>query len=125
MLQAIRNVDYVILLCQDLSRMREFYHEKLGFPIYRVLNGWIELRVGAVLLTLRERGRSYDGAKGEDHAEVQLAFRVTPAQVDSCYAELLERRVEILEPPECSASGHKTLFFRDPEGNILEIYADL
>src|ERR1700722_5542023 len=122
MLQAIRNVDYVILLCQDLGRMRHFYHEPLGFPIYRVLEGWIELRVGAVLLTLRERGRAYDGVKAGDHAGVQLAFRVTPAQVDSCYAELLARQVEILESPECSASGHRTFFFRDPEGNILEIY---
>jgi catechol-2,3-dioxygenase len=125
MLQAIRNVDYVILLCESLTRMRDFYHETLGFPIYRALDGWIELRVGAVLLTLRERGRSYDGVKAHDHASVQLAFRVTPAQVDSCYAELLARQVEILEPPEYSKSGHKTLFFRDPEGNILEIYADM
>jgi catechol 2,3-dioxygenase-like lactoylglutathione lyase family enzyme len=125
MLQAIRNVDYVILLCQDLARMRAFYHETLGFPVYRTLEGWVELRVGAVLLALRKRGRSYDGVKVGDHAGVQLAFRVTPVQVDTCYAELLARQVEILEPPECRASGHKTLFFRDPEGNILEIYADL
>jgi lactoylglutathione lyase len=125
MLQAIRNLDYVVLLCQDLARMRSFYHETLGFPIYRTLDGWIELRVGSVLLTLRNRGRSYDGIKAGDHAGVQLAFRVTPGQVDSCHMELLARQVEILQPPQCSESGHKTLFFRDPEGNILEIYADL
>jgi catechol 2,3-dioxygenase-like lactoylglutathione lyase family enzyme len=125
MLSAIRNVDYVILLCQDLVRMRDFYHGTLGFPIYRALHGWIELRVGAVLLTLRERGRSYDGVKQGDHAGIQLAFRVTPAQVDACHDELRARQVEILEPPENSPSGHRTLFFRDPEGNILEIYADL
>jgi catechol-2,3-dioxygenase len=125
MLHAIRNVDYVILLCQNLGLMRDFYHETLGFPIYRVLDGWIELRVGAVLLTLRQRGRSYDGVKVGDHADVQLAFRVTPAQVDSCYAELVARQVDILEPPQFSKSGHKTVFFKDPEGNILEIYADV
>jgi lactoylglutathione lyase len=125
MLQAIRNLDYVILLCQDLGRMRSFYHDTLGFPIYRELEGWIELRVGAVLLTLRQRGRPYDGIKVGEHAGVQLAFRVTPSQVDSCHAELLSRGVEILEPPRSRESGHRTLFFRDPEGNILEIYADL
>ena len=125
MLQAIRNLDYVVLLCQDLGRMRAFYQDTFGFPIYRELEGWLELRVGAVLLTLRQRGRPYDGVKTGDHAGVQLAFRVTPAQVDSCHAELLARQVEILEPPHCSASGHKRFFFKDPEGNILEIYADL
>jgi catechol-2,3-dioxygenase len=125
MLHAIRNVDYVILLCQDLGRMRDFYHQTLSFPIYRTLGGWVELRVGAVLLTLRERGRAYDGDKAGDHACVQLAFRVTPAQVDSCYTELLARQVDILEPPKNSPSGHRTVFFKDPEGNVLEIYADL
>src|SRR2546430_16974200 len=112
MLQAIRNLDYVVLLCQDLDRMRDFYHDTLGFPIYRTLDGWIELQVGAVLLTLRKRARSYDGVKTVNHADVQLAFRVTPGQVESCYVELLARQVEILEPPQHSKSGHKTLFFR-------------
>src|SRR5262245_25116717 len=125
MLQAIRNVDYVVLLCENLDRMRAFYHGTLGFPIYRMRQGWIELRFGAVLLTLRERGRAHDGVKTGRHAGVQLAFRVTPAQVDSCYDELLARQVEILDPPRCLESGHKALSFRDPEGNILEIYADL
>ena len=41
------------------------------------------------------------------------------------YRELLEKQVEILEPPRDWSYGHRTLFFRDPEGNILEIYADI
>jgi hypothetical protein len=41
MLQVIRNLDYDILLCQDLARMRSFYHNPgaaadggcdVGFP---------------------------------------------------------------------------------------------
>ena len=76
MLRAIRNLDYVILLCQDLGRMRAFDHDTLGFPIYRELEGWIEPRVGAALLTLRGRGRPYDRVKAGEHAGVQLAFRV-------------------------------------------------
>jgi catechol-2,3-dioxygenase len=33
--------------------------------------------------------------------------------------------VKILEPPQDKDYGHRTLFFKDPEGNILEIYADI
>jgi catechol 2,3-dioxygenase-like lactoylglutathione lyase family enzyme len=51
----------VILLCDDLQRMRAFYHGALGLRIERDWDGWLELRVGAVLLTLRSRGRPYDG----------------------------------------------------------------
>lgn len=125
MLPGIHTLDYVVLLCEDLSRMKAFYHETLGFPIERDWEGWVEMRVGSVLLTLRRRGRIYDGPKTPDAASLQLAFRVEPAEVYGCYNELLERQVEILEPPRDHDYGHRTLFFRDPEGNILEIYAEI
>jgi glyoxylase I family protein len=105
--------------------MKAFYHETLGFPIERDWDDWIEMRAGAILLTLRKRGRPYDGSKHPYSASVQLAFRVAPPEVDQCYAELLHMQVEILEPPRDQDYGHRTLFFKDPEGNILEIYADI
>jgi catechol 2,3-dioxygenase-like lactoylglutathione lyase family enzyme len=125
MVSNIRSLDYVILLCDDLQRMRAFYHGTLGLRIERDWDGWLELRVGAVLLTLRSRGRPYDGQKPRGTAGVQLAFRVSPPEVDACYTELLEKGVEILDAPRDQEYGHRTMFFRDPEGNILEIYADI
>jgi catechol-2,3-dioxygenase len=125
MLSHIRNLDYVVLLCNDTARMKAFYHGILGFPIYRAWDDWIEMRVGAVLLTLRTRGRPYDGEKHPNSAGVQLAFRVTPSEVDNCHTELLDKQVEIIEAPRDQDYGHRTLFFQDPEGNILEIYADI
>lgn len=120
----LHTLAYVILLCEDLAAMKAFYHEVLGFPIERNWENWVELRAGAVLLTLRGRGRPYDGP-GAPGAGVQLAFRVPPQEVDECYAELLEKQVEILEPPRDWDYGHRTLFFKDPAGNILEIYAEI
>lgn len=121
----LHTLDYVILLCEDLPQMKTFYHEILGFPIVRDWEDWIELRLGAVLLTLRPRGRPYDGPGITGSAGVQLAFRVAPPDVQSWYMELLQKEVEILEPPRDQDYGHRTLFFKDPEGNILEIYADI
>jgi len=56
---------------------------------------------------------------------VQLAFRVTPAQVDQCAEALREKGVAIESEPTGQPCGHRTLFFRDPDGNVLEIYADI
>jgi catechol 2,3-dioxygenase-like lactoylglutathione lyase family enzyme len=123
-LKTIRNLDYAILLCDDLAAMKRFYHEIMGFRIYRDWGNWYEMQVGATLLTLRPRGRDYDG-EGGSGANVQLAFRVAPDDVERCHAELAAQGIEILEEPAEKAYGHKTLFFRDPEGNILEIYADI
>jgi catechol-2,3-dioxygenase len=82
MSQAIRNLDYVILLCQDLRRMRSFYHDPLGFPTYREMEGWIELRVGAVLLTLRERGRPYEGINRSGPNQALHLTRPAPSPLE-------------------------------------------
>jgi glyoxylase I family protein len=125
-LSAIRHLDYVVILCRDIGRMKAFYRDVMQFPILSESETWIEHRVGSVVLALRGRTRAYDGpAAPAGAAHLQLAFRVTPAQVDDCHAELVARNVEILEPPTSQSWGHRTLFFRDPENNVLEIYADL
>ena len=120
------NLTYVILLCEDLPRMKAFYHESLGLPIERDWEDWVEMRLGAVLLTLRSRGRPYDGPpKAAGSAGVQIAFCVAPQEVYEWHTILREKQVDILEPPRDQEYGHRTLFFKDPEGNILEVYADI
>lgn len=131
MLKSIRNLDYVVLLCRDLAPMKRFYHEVMGFPIHLETESWIELRVGAVLLTLSKRRPGIGAPPPEGSAAVQLAFRVTPQEVESCYEELKAKNVEIVQPPQVTAPRarqywqHRMLFFKDPEGNLLEIYAEI
>ncbi len=88
---ALTSLQYVILLCADIERMRHSYHEILGFPIYSDggdgANRWIEMRVGSGSLTLRLRGRPYDGQDMPGSAIIQLAFRVTPPDVYTCHSD--------------------------------------
>jgi catechol 2,3-dioxygenase-like lactoylglutathione lyase family enzyme len=58
-------------------------------------------------------------------ASLQLAFRVSPPEVDQCADELVRQGVELLSPPTDQPFGHRTLFFRDPDGNLLEVYAEI
>ena len=84
--------------------------------------------MGATLLTLRPRGRPQawdDGPAAPGSAAVQLAFRVPPPAVDACHAELAAKGVAIVRPPtDLPDWRHRTLFFRDPEDNLIEIYAE-
>jgi len=125
MIRKINNIDYVILLCQDIPKMRLFYKDVMQFPLEENEEHWVKFRVGSGFLTLRPRGRVYDGRKSDESASVQLAFRVAPGDVDKCHEELMNLGVEIIDPPKDQSFGHRTLFFQDPERNILEIYADL
>ena len=124
-LKNIRNLDYIILLCNEVATMRDFYQDVLDFEIDEDGEDWVKFRVGSGHLTLRPRGRWYDGSVAGDGASVQLSFRVAPEGVNTAHQELLGKSVEILEPPTDQSFGHRTLYFKDPEGNILEIYAEL
>lgn len=125
---AIRNLDYVILLCGRMAETRAFYLETMKFPLEMDRADWVSFRVGSGLLTLRPRGPHVawdDGPAVAGSAAVQLAFRVPPPAVDDWHAELIAKGVSILSPPKDLAGWrHRTLFFRDPEGNIIEIYAE-
>jgi catechol 2,3-dioxygenase-like lactoylglutathione lyase family enzyme len=37
----------------------------------------------------------------------------------------LRHGVSLLSPPTDQPFGHRTLFFRDPDGNLLEVYAEI
>jgi catechol 2,3-dioxygenase-like lactoylglutathione lyase family enzyme len=126
-LRKIRHLDYTVIFARDMAAMRRFYEEVMEFPVYEELgHGWIAYRVGASLLALTERGMLFDDpAPPAGALSLQLAFRVTPAEVDNCATALAAKGVKIIAPPTDQSWGHRTLFFRDPDGNVLEIYADI
>jgi lactoylglutathione lyase len=126
-LASIRHLDYTIVFARDLPAMRRFYEHVMAFPLHRELGpAWVEYRVGASLLVLTQRGLMFDDPPPPPGAlSVQLAFRVAPREVDDCARALRALDVPIIQQPQDQPWGHRTVFFRDPDGNILEIYADI
>jgi len=125
-LSAIQALDYTVLRVRDMTAMRAFYGQTLRFPFVRELSPrWVEYRIGPNILALATRFRFDETpAPAAGVATVQLAFRVAYAAVDACAAELAAAGVAILSPPTDQPWRHRTLFFRDPDGNLLEIYAE-
>jgi catechol 2,3-dioxygenase-like lactoylglutathione lyase family enzyme len=124
---AIRAVDYTVIFVRDMSAMRRFYESVLQFPLTRELSaGWIEYRIGSNTLALARPGRTAkDAPVPQGSASLQLAFKVAAGDVDRCAEELKRHGVDLLEPPTNQPFGHRTLFFRDPDGNLLEVYAEI
>lgn len=123
----IRSIDYTVISARQMAAMCDFYGKTMGFPLHRELSPrWVEYRVGSNILALADRN-TMDGtlelAIGKP--SLQLAFRVAPGEVASCAETLRQRHVDIVSGPTDQPFGHRTLFFRDPDGNLLEIYAEI
>jgi catechol 2,3-dioxygenase-like lactoylglutathione lyase family enzyme len=123
----IRSLDYTVIFARQMALMRNFYGTTLGFPLHRELGPrWVEFRVGSNILALTERGALFDDPLPPIGVlSLQLAFRVAPGEVATCASTLKERSVSIISGPTDHPWGHRTLFFRDPDGNVLEIYAEI
>ena len=123
-LKSISSLGYVVLPCRDIQALRRFYRDLMGLPIAYERADWIQFQVGATALALRPIDEGLRDRRAE-RPTVQLGIRVRYEEINACYEELKARGVEMLEPPSDQGWGHRTLFFADPEGNLLEIYADL
>lgn len=126
-LKKIRQIDYTVIFARDLPAMRHFYQTVMEFEVSRELSEtWIEYRIGSTILALTVRGGLFDDAPPPENAlSLQLAFRVDPDTVTDCARLLEERGVELAYPLTDHDFGHRTIFFRDPDGNVIEIYAEI
>ena len=124
---AIKAVDYTVIITRNMDAMQRFYEDVMGFALERRLSAnWLEYRIGNTILALSAPGLTAgDTLVPAGTAALQLAFRVPVTAVDACAAELAERHVPIVSPPTDRDFGHRTLFFRDPDGNLIEIYAEI
>ncbi|MEV5840660.1 VOC family protein [Streptomyces sp. NPDC051985] len=64
-------------------------------------------------------GSAVDGARGG----VTLEFRI--ADVDACHERLLSRGVPVLKPPTTQAWGRRSVWVRDPDGAVVNLYQEV
>ena len=123
----------------DLDRAVDFYVNKLGFEFGF---GWRD-RSSALLLYSEAEQRwmlglfRVDTVIHRNAAEYHISFRVDKERVDSMIPWLRERGIETEHPPRAPVQGSMkepivhgwmpaaAVFFRDPDGHLLEFIADL
>jgi catechol 2,3-dioxygenase-like lactoylglutathione lyase family enzyme len=125
--KAIRAIDYTVIFVRDMAAMRRFYEDIIGLALQRELSpNWLEYQLGGNTLALAWPSlTASDVPTPAGSAALQLAFKVSAADVDACADELVRQGVALVSPPTDQSFGHRTLFFRDPDGNLLEVFAEI
>jgi catechol 2,3-dioxygenase-like lactoylglutathione lyase family enzyme len=108
----------------DLDTAKRFYHDVLGLEIISSMESrGISFRCGETVLLVFDPGRTRvpdagvptHGAIGEGH----IAFVVDDSELDLWRARLMDFGVAI-EAEVAWPSGGRSLYFRDPAGNVVE-----
>lgn len=147
----IESIDHVNIVVRDLERMTVFYRDVLGFTVTKqvtISGAWIDETVGlsgveadVVYLDLPSGPRieliDYRAPKGVEPAVANdphvfglrhMAFRVS--EIDTLVSRLQEAGVafqsEVKSVPDsqvkyAGGARKRLVYFRDPEGNLLEL----
>lgn len=118
---------HVAIIVSDYGRAKEFYVEKLGFPVLREnfrpeRGDWkLDLKFGDGELEIfaipgAPERPNYPEAQGLRH----LAFRVD--SVEAAVAELERRGIECEPIRTDTYTGKAMTFFHDPDGLPLELH---
>ncbi len=119
------------MVVSDMGRALDFYrHLGLEFPEGAETEGHAEASVAGVrvMLDTEETVRSFDPdwqppASGHRSA---IAFRCdSPAEVDSTYVALLEKGGTGHKEPWDAFWGMRYAEVKDPDGNVVDLFADL
>jgi len=123
-------IDHVVLRVSDLRTMLDFYHDVLGCSDERsqAKIGLFQLRAGRSLIDLvtidGRLGRAGGAAPGREGRNLDhFALAIHPFDESAIRAHLARQGVEIEQSgPRYGADGEgPSLYFRDPEGNLIEL----
>ena len=91
MLTSVQQLNYAIVLCDDLETMKAFYRDLFAFPVASETETGLTFRAGDVLLSLRKRTRYYDGSG----VRAELPRRATR------FSGVAGRSGSVLQPTRC------------------------
>lgn len=127
----ITRIDHVAITVEDLDRSLDFYGRVLNaaLEVSHVIDGAVavlQLRIGQTLVNVHRQG----------HSHPLIASQPRPGAADLCFAwegsiEAASRMVSdggatIIEGPveRTGSQGNGiSIYFRDPDGNLLELLA--
>jgi catechol 2,3-dioxygenase-like lactoylglutathione lyase family enzyme len=120
----IARIDHVVLTVQSIQKTCDFYERVLGFDTVTFKQGRKALCFGEQKFNLHEAGKEFE----------PKAAKPTPGSIDLCLISAIPREqaqahiescgVKIIEGPveRTGATGAiRSVYFRDPDQNLIEV----
>ena len=112
------------LITQDVPRLHKFYQDVLQVQAEGDANFVAFESTGVPLTLFHTEGMEQmapNSMEGAGIGNAVLEFEVE--DVDAEYARLLDMHIPIVKPPTTQPWGLRSVWFRDPDGNIVNFFA--
>lgn len=117
----IDRIDHIVLTVRDIERSVAFYARVLGMEAQTFGAGRRALRFGDQKINLQTLGQETRNFAGIGSGDICL---VTRMQTDTLLAHLASEGVDVVEGPveKSGALGPiMSVYFNDPDGNLIEV----
>ena len=115
------------LITNDVKRLVEFYQPILALEAKKTGGDYAEFATGVGVLAIfsEDAQEKYipGSAEAAKNRSVVLQFRVS--NVDQEYQRLQSLVKSWVKPPTTQPWGTRSIYFRDPDGNLLDFYAPI
>jgi len=119
----ISHLDHLVLTVSDIDKSVEFYTKVLGFELM-IFNERKALKFGNQKINLHQKGKEFEPkAEHPTTGSADLCF-IAETKVDDILSELKQKNIEITEGivERTGAEGKiKSIYFRDPDFNLIEV----
>lgn len=125
----LKELDYVILIVNDLDRTLDFYTKILGLKLGHRSGDFAQMETGTTRLGFykREAMSKTLGTMLEPPTKeapgFEIGFKVD--DVDRAFKKLVEKVAVPALEPTTRHWGQRTAYIRDPDGHLIELAEDL
>ena len=120
----IDHLDHIVLTTAHTRECIDFYTRVLGMKLERFGEGRMALKFGAQKINLHEKGREFEPkATTPAPGALDVCF-IASVPLDEVIARLAAARVPVVEGPVMKTGACypiRSVYVRDPDGNLVEI----
>jgi catechol 2,3-dioxygenase-like lactoylglutathione lyase family enzyme len=112
------------IVTDNIDELCAFYRAVLEIEP-RTSEGYAEFPTDGGVLSLWSRREADQEAPGafQSGANRSIMLELQVADVDEQYERLQRLNIEWVKPPSTQAWGNRSIYFRDPDGNLVNFYS--
>ena len=120
----IDRIDHLVLTVADVDRTADFYLRVLGMEPATFGDGRMALRFGSQKINLHQAGEEFEPKATHPTPGSADLCLVTDALPEEVADHLASQEVDLVEGPvgrEGALGEMVSVYFRDPDGNLIEV----